>query len=372
MVIQSFSPVLGGAERQVEQLAPLLDERGVDVAVVTRAAPGAPARERRPGLDVRRVPCWRGGAGASVSYTARGTRATVALRPDVIHAHDMLSPSTIALLAGWWLRVPIVVKPLSAGPHGDLARLRTKPFGDRRLALLVSRVAAFACVSDEVECELEACGVPAERRVRVANGVDAERFRPAAPGDPERRAWRERFGVGDGDVLALYCGRFTASKGVDTLVAALREAPVHLLLAGEGEERERLTASAAAAGVGSRLHVLDTISDTAPAYRAADVYVTASRQDGLSNSVLEAMASGLPVVGAPAGGMVELLGGGAAVLLRGHDPVEMAAALARIADDEGERRRLGERARERVMERFSLTATADALAGLYERLVGEG
>src|SRR5436190_23026663 len=106
--IQAFRPVLGGAQRQLEQLAPLLVERGHTLDVVTRGPFRAPAREQIEGATVHRVSAgsgWR----ASLAYSVRGSTRVVRLRPDVIHAHDLLSPSTIALTAHAATRAPIVV-----------------------------------------------------------------------------------------------------------------------------------------------------------------------------------------------------------------------------------------------------------------------
>lgn len=357
MVIQAFAPVLGGAQRQVEQLGPRLERRGVDVTVVTRRPAGTPRRERRPGLAVHRVRTPALPGAASVAYTVGGTGRALAARPDVVHAHDLLSPTTIGLLAAAGRRAPLVVKPLSAGPHGDVARLHTKPAGAARMGALVRRAAAFVCVSDEVEAELLAHGARREQLVRIPNGVDCERFHPGPDG-----TLRERLGVGD-DPLWLYCGRLTAEKRLERLVAALRDAPGHLLLAGEGPREDALRAAARAAGVGERLHLLATVDDTAPLYRAADAYVTASDQDGLSNAVLEAMASGLPVVAAPAGGMRELVRPDTGVLA--GDAAQIAAALERLAADPAARLALGAAARARVERELSIERTADRLAELY-------
>src|SRR5829696_4801306 len=132
MVIQSFLPVLGGAQRQVDLLAPLLQRRGIELTVITRRPAGTARRERRPGLEVRRMPGPDRGAAGSIAYTAGGLMALARLRPDVVHVHDLLSPSTIALLGRPLLRAPVIAKVLSTGPGGDLDRLLTKPLGRTR------------------------------------------------------------------------------------------------------------------------------------------------------------------------------------------------------------------------------------------------
>jgi glycosyltransferase involved in cell wall biosynthesis len=363
MVIQAFAPVLGGAQRQIEQLAPLLAQRGVTVLVVTRRPPGTTAWEARPGLEVLRLGGPPAPTAASVAYSVRGTIASVRLGADVVHAHDLMSPSTIALAARRATGVPVVAKPLASGPHGDVRRLLTKPLGAARLRAMATRFAAFVCVSADIERDLVEHGVPPGRLRRIPNGVDADRFAPGQDG-----TLRARCGIGPGDPVALYCGRFSPTKRLDLLVGALTGARGHLVLAGEGPEEAAIRRAAAAAGVADRVHLLPTVSDPAPLYRAADVYVTASDQDGLSNAALEAMACGLPVVTTGAGGMAELVGDDAGAVVW---PEELGAALSRLLADGDRRRALGRVARERVVRDYSLASTADRLTALY-REVADG
>lgn len=247
MVIQSFLPVLGGAQRQVNLLAPLLERRGVELTAITRRPPGTPRHERRDGLEVRRMPGPARGAAGSISYTAGGALALARLHPDVVHVHDLLSPSTIALASQPLVRAPVIAKVLSTGPGGDLDRLLTKPFGQMRLRMMAKSFSAFLCLSDDVAGELSAHGVDRARLRRIPNGVDTDRFKPVAEG--ERRAERARLGLAGEDTLALFCGRFDPVKRLDVLIDAVARTPsLRLVMAGEGQEEERLRAAVANGG----------------------------------------------------------------------------------------------------------------------------
>jgi glycosyltransferase involved in cell wall biosynthesis len=360
MVIQVFDPVLGGAQRQVERLGPPLARRGVEAHVVTRRVPDTPGFERRPGLDVHRVGRALSGAAASIQYSSLGALTVARLRPDVIHAHDLLSPSTAALIASRGGSTPVVVKVLSAGLGGDIDRLLRKPFGSRRLAAMARRFSAFIALSDEVADELREHGVPEERIRRIPNGVDAEAFRPATP--EERARERVALGVGEDELLAIYCGRFYETKHVDVLIEAARGGDFRLLVYGEGPVEAELRRLA-----GDRVEIREPVRDTAPLHRAADLYLSASEAEGMSGSVLEAMAGGTVVVAAPAPGMEELLGGGAGVITSERTPEAFAQAIAELASAEA-RRPLADAARARVIERYSLDSVADQLAALYREL----
>jgi glycosyltransferase involved in cell wall biosynthesis len=366
MVIQSYRPVLGGAERQLEQLAPSLTARGADVLVVTRRRARTAHREVGPGGRVWRTPTPPGRLGAALGATVAGTAAVLAFRPDVVHVHDLLSPGLIGLAVTSATGVPVVAKPLSAGPEGDVARLLSKPLGRARLRAMGQRFAAFVCVSEAIEQELAEHGVAWPRRVRIPNGVDTDRFRPAAPGEAE--AVRARIGVPVGVPLLLSCGRLTQPKRLDVLVGALRGTAAHLLVVGEGPAAGSSQRAAVAAGVAGRFHLLPAVDDPAPLYRAADVYVSASEQDGLSNAALEAMASGLPLVVAHAGGMPELVRGDAGQLVADRTADAFACAIERLLSDAGSRSDAGQRARRRVLHDFSLTATVSLLWDLYNEV----
>ena len=367
MVLQSYPPVLGGAQRQVRQLAPLLAERGIRVHVITRRVPGTPRHAQEPGATVERlyVPAHR--PSASAAFVVGATRRLLGLRPDVIHAFDLLSPSLAALLAGSITGTPVVAKVLSAGSGGDLDRLRRKRLGPVRSRVIARRFAAWHVVSAEVEAELGELGIDPARFARIANGVDCLHHRP--PDIASRQAARRRLGIGPDEFVTLYCGRFAPVKRLDLLVAAMRHAPGILLLAGDGTEEPRLRAAAAAdPGVAGRIRLLPTVEDPAELYRVADVYASSSTTEGMSNAVLEALASGLPVLANRASGMAELLHGGGGLLVDAERPDELGAALCRLAVDPARRRRLGAAARASVVEHHTLPVVADQLAALYRRL----
>ncbi|MEA2426491.1 MAG: D-inositol-3-phosphate glycosyltransferase, partial [Thermoleophilaceae bacterium] len=326
-----------------------------------------PAFERRPGLAVHRVGRALSGAAASVQYSSVGAFTVARLRPDVIHAHDLLSPSTAALLASRGGATPVVAKVLSAGLGGDIDRLLRKPLGRRRLDAMARRFSAFIALSDEVAAELRDHGVPEARVRRIPNGVDTRVFRPATP--DERARERAALGVGEGDLVALYCGRFYETKHVDVLIAAAHEAPVHLFAFGEGPVRDQLRRLASDPALGGRVQIRDPVSDTARLHRAADLYLSASEAEGMSGSVLEAMAAGTVVVAAPAPGMAELLEGGAGVITADRTPAAFARAIEGLSP--AGRERMAATARERAQARYSIEAVADRLAELYRELAPE-
>lgn len=331
--------------------------------------PAWPARERQRGLDLWRVAASRKPIVGELVWSARAVRTLVRLRPDVIQAHDLSSPASIALVAGGLVGAPVVTKILSTGPEADIDRLLAKPLGRYRLAAAARRVSAFIAVSREVEQELADNGVSAAKIRRVPNGVDAEHFRPARP--TERGAGRDALGLPREELVGLYVGRLDAGKRLDVLLDAWGAVRGHLLIVG-GTEKQRhqrgLSELASNLGPG-RVTFIPDADDPAPLYRVADVYVSASGTEGMSASVLEAMASGLPVVATPAGGMNELLGGGAGVVARDESASALAEGVNELAADADRRERSGRVGRDRVVANYSLEETAERLVALYRELL---
>ena len=338
--------------------------------MVTRRLPDTAARERLDGLDVIRVRVPAAESAASVAYTCGAVAALARIRPDVIHVHGLLSPATIGLIGGAVLRVPVVAKVLSSGPCGSLRRLLNKPFSEARLRAIGRR----ARRGDHAR-RGERARVARPGRARAPARSDPEwRRRERLPPPRARREERLRavLDIPDGP-LALYCGRLERPKRVPELIEAFAAAGAgHLLVVGDGSEHERARALAASPALQGRVIVRPAVEHTAPLYRAADLYLSASVREGMSGSVLEAMASGLCVGAAPAGGMVELLADGAGMLLPADGTAGLATGIRELVLHADHRARLGAAARARVESQYSLERTADRLVALYRRLMTDG
>jgi glycosyltransferase involved in cell wall biosynthesis len=127
-------------------------------------------------------------------------------------------------------------------------------------------------------------------------------------------------------------------------------------------------------GVADRVLFTGERSDTQQLYRAMDLYVSPSRSEGMSNTILEALASGVPVVGTAVGGTTELLkvAGAAGTSVPSEDPGALAQAITHSLDDGRELQGRGEAAREVACRRFSLTRMVDAYAALYHEVARTG
>ena len=144
-----------------------------------------------------------------------------------------------------------------------------------------------------------------------------------------------------------------------------------MLLVGQGPERSRLEALANEQGVGRSVTFLGAVADVADVLRAADVFVLPSVAEGMSNSLLEAMATALPCVASDIGGNQDLLGpGGAGVLVAESTPARWAEVLIDLLNDPDQRNRLATAARRRIDDEFALERVVARYVALYRRLLG--
>lgn len=210
--------------------------------------------------------------------------------------------------------------------------------------------------------------VAPERIEVIRNGVEIP---PAIDAD-ERRAMRVGLLGHDPPTIALFVGRLVALKNVPVLLRALSLVPAitrpHLVLAGEGPMLGELRATAQRLGVAAHAHFLGARDDTASLMQCADVLVLPSREEGLSNVVLEAMAAGCPVIASAVGGNPELVEHArTGLLFPPDDATALAAALVRVACDPDLRLRFATSAGFRARSEFSIETMVRRTIACYER-----
>ena len=248
-----------------------------------------------------------------------------------------------------------------------------------RLYLTVERYLArhgYAVVHVSASQAREAVALglaPAGRSRVLVNGVDAGRVRAAIAREPLARP---ALGL-DQDALVLgTIARFDPVKGLDVLLRAFaqivaRRPNTQLLLVGDGPEAPRLRALAGALGLGDRVVFAGAVPDAARGLPAVDLYVSASRREGLPLALLEAMVCGLPVLATRVPGNVDVVEEGlTGVLIPPGDPDGLARAAVELLEDPARRRALGEAGRERVESQFALSRLLTEMGNLYREAAG--
>jgi glycosyltransferase involved in cell wall biosynthesis/predicted metal-dependent phosphoesterase TrpH len=283
----------------------------------------------------------------------------------------VVSPGPAGVAAALTARV--MELPLVGSYHTELAAYAQLRSGDPRLAMAMEGVlGGFYGACDAVlspsaasDARLYELGVDPRRVGRWDRGVDLERF------DPARRA-DGMFGGPADRINVLYAGRLTVEKGVDLLARAFcaaraRDPRLHLLLAGDGPEGARL-----AGKLGRNATFLGWLAgdELARAYASADVLLFPSRTDTFGQVVLEAQASGLPVVAVRAGGPAELIESGRSGLLCPPDEQVLGAAVAGLAASPAARERLRRGGLASVRSRTWDAALGRLAAGWTRALAG--
>lgn len=367
-LISYFHPFESGAERQALAQGTELVRQGHSVHVVTHAMPGVPRDEDVRGIKVHRwIRSSKRGRLFAVTFVASALQALRRLRAsyDLIHTHQALweAVATGVARCGVVRGAPTVVQPASSGRFGEAEELmRTGGASVWRRLLL--RNDAFVAISADIERQWLDLGVPPKAMTRIASGVDEWHFAPGASSLENVLPPRPRV---------MFTGRLHPQKNLDVLIdawpAVARATAARLILVGHGPERERLEEKARVLGISERVHFLGSVDDPADALRAADLFVLPSVAEGMSNSLLEAMATGLPCVASDIGGNEDLVENESGVLVSTGTAERWAEELVALLGDDDRRRNLGARARSRIEREFALAKVVARYVELYRSLI---
>jgi glycosyltransferase involved in cell wall biosynthesis len=361
---------LGGLERLVLDLARVNVRRGNAVSIVCIEHDGRLADEAREiGAEVVSL---NKGPGRSSQAMADARRLLAELQPDVVHTHQ--------IGALWYLgraARELGIESIVHTEHSNHVKQARSWRGKLRARYLwwsAGRLARrFCCVSDDVAAAVRQWGTVPRRRVSVVlNGIDTERY-----GDrSERPAVRRGLGIADDAVVIGTVGRLAEVKRQDLLVRAVAELrgklpQATLLVVGDGPERERLEALAAELGVASAVKFAGYQSQPERFLAAMDVFALTSRHEALPLSLLEAWATGLPVVSSAVGGIPKVVEHErTGLLFESGDVAGLTASLARLLSDRELAAQLAAAGEREVRENYSLERMADEYERHYAAATG--
>jgi len=342
----------GGLARQAAQ-------RGLTVSVLPMGGP----RDPRVIGPLRRL-LSMGPAGMGGGEAAAGR--SPAARWDVVHTHGMRANLPTRLASRSLRDRPCMFTTVHSDLRLDYASVALARAYDGLDRATVGWVDGIICVSDALKALLIERGYPAKRLITVHSGLEAVGDQVGG----KSRSGRPRIGT---------VARLVAVKDIDLLLEVAgrlrRTHPqVESVVVGDGPERGRLEALAFEMGLTEAVHFTGRLDDAGPTLASLDVYlVTSVFEGGVSMSVLEAMAAGLPVVTTDAGGVAEVVVDGETgyVVSRDQERGALAAALAERAaallSDPGLRARMGAAGARRVRARFTVDQTAALVRRAYER-----
>lgn len=295
MVSHYYPPHVGGVENVVRQEATRLAAAGNQVTVLTSGPRSSESVEE--GVTVVRVGSWNGLEPHGIPFPVPVPTIVAKARrwaqwADVVHVHDSF------YMTSWsgWIGAASTGTPMVATQHVALSEHPVKAVeAIQRMvyALVGKRVVRTAHTVFTINTRgadfARSLGADAEAVRHLPNGVDTELFRPVRPGSDEQSAERAKLGLPEDKVLAFFVGRLLAKKGLEILLEA-RDPAYDLVFAGPGDSE--------VLKCGSDVHYLGSLTpaELAAAYRACDIFVLPTMNEGFPLTVQEAMSSGLPVV----------------------------------------------------------------------------
>lgn len=316
------------------------------------------------------------------------------LRPAIWQGHDYKT-NLLGLLVSRVCSVRLVSMVHGWTVEGRRIRLYYRL--DRLWLRFYERV---ICVSEDLRAECLRWGVRPERCVVIENAIELSEYQRRLPTEEAKR----QLGLDPGALVIGNVGRLSPEKGLMGLVEATAQLqpeaallppqpdllpqeaaqgphpsgqlpretlPVHLVLVGDGPQRQELAALARQRGIADRVHLVGYQADPRPWYEAMDVFVSNSIREGLPNVLLEAMALGVPVAATRIAGVTRLIEPEQnGLLIQPGDQVGLTAAMRRMLGDPALRRRLAEAGRLTVETRYSFQARMAKVAALYDDLLG--
>lgn len=376
MFCDRFFPIIGGTERQAQQIAQrLVQDRNAVFVLTRKVTRELPDKEELNGLPVYRLPL----AGISklseliFSILSMGFLLSHRSRFQVIHFHHISFPVALVLLFCKLIGKKTVIKiPTS----GDLS------LGNPMLKRFTNRVLRGAdrcvCISEEIKSQLLNHRFEETRIVLIPNGVDTQVFAPVTL--EEKEVIRNRLGLPLHKRIVVFTGRLVHRKGLKTLAYAWKQVcqdndDVLLLVLGSGNF-QRDSVEEWLKGYIKAKHLKDCtllvgdVNNVREFLQASDIFVLPSLFEGLPNSLLEAMACGLPIIATNIGGITDVVRDNTdGILIEPGNQEHLQMAITRLLEDPKLAENLGRSARKRIAQEYSLDRTYRKLLTLYSELL---
>ncbi len=362
MITSEFPPTIGGVGSHVYELSRALAALGHQISIVTLPIDGEPEKKVVDGLTVERPSLVKWMPWHDYHLKAYLTKRLRKEHVDVIHVHG---------LRGVWGAsghgVPVV---FTNHTSGFLKRLQGPAWKRWRTLQRIRHVNAIIAPSHELCDAVRSVGYQGPVAF-ISNGVDADKFSPGT--SKLKSVWRD-----DDDVpVILMARRLVEKNGVRYFVQALKHINAlkfKAVIAGDGPERQWMERYVHQHGLSDKVEFLGGVlnSDMPEIYRAADISVLPSLMEATSIAGLEAMATGLPLVGTHVGGIPTLIEDGInGFLVPPKQPEAMAEKLKVLITDSSLRRQMSQSARARVEKHFTWSVIAAETEKVYAKCLAE-
>jgi glycosyltransferase involved in cell wall biosynthesis len=334
--------------------------------------PEWPLAEEIAGIQVHRLPYPKVRLLGLLMLLWRTSRflLTQGRRFHIFHVHTVSALAVLTILMGRLLGKAVILKAVGAWEleQGVLNPARRRQLLYRGILVILRRADVWVAVSEHLRRAIADAGVPPERIVTIPNGVDTVGFAPR----PAREEQEKGTGVAP---QAVFVGRLVKEKGLLVLLQAwvlvmqrIRGAALHVV--GGGPLEDELRALVRHLGIASSVRFHGHQQEVLPFLQAADLFVLPSYVEGLSNTLLEAMAVGLPVVATRISGSEDIVDEGKTGFLvpPGEVPA-LAEAIIALLENPAGAAAMGRQARQRVVQRCGLECVTSSYICLYQQIL---
>lgn len=354
-----------GAEKCIFELSTKLDRRYFDTWVIGLQSGAMVDKLRSHGIAVEVL-----GLKGKWDFPRLGGLIGLLkkMRPDILHTH-LFHADLAGRLAGTIAGVKRIVTTV------HVAEMRFRPWHFAFARLADGLCDKIVCVSKSVrDFHMRRSGLPKNRYLVIPNGVDTAAYQFDAKA---RSAWRGRLGVDDSVTLAVFIGRLDRQKGLDVLLDvmdsfAVGGKEVRFAIAGEGPQKAMLDDFVARRPGRTLATYVGLTDDVRGLLCAADIFVMPSRWEGYGLAMAEAMAAGRACLGTRVPGLMDIVPPDAGILIEPDNPLALAEAIEKLADDVDMRTTLGRAAQNHANKNLDIGRFIRDHESLYaELLTGE-
>jgi glycosyltransferase involved in cell wall biosynthesis len=369
-IIRYFYPFIGGTEKQALALASFLVKKGVNVKIITSRFEGQwPRCEIIDNVEVVRLLSPRIKIWGALTFLLCLAVYLIKNRKhfSLIHTFQIGYTSFVGIFLSILLRKPSIIKLSSSGWGGDVQRARKTPFG-KIFLFMAKKASRVITLSTTIEQELIEEKMDPSKICLVHNGVDLTRLKQIEG----KSQLRKELGIVDKKTI-IYTGRLSPEKGVDFLIRSFSQlnggTDCQLIIVADGPGRENIIRLLDQYQLSKSVILIPEVDEVARYLNAADLFVLPSRFEGLSNSLLEAMACGLPVISTRVGGSIDIIEDGINGLFVDIDNEEqLTRAMSKVFNDSLLAITLGGNARKTIEASYDLNKIADKYLELYKEL----
>lgn len=370
MLISSFYPLVGGAERQAQRLSKELVEQGHEVTVFTRMPELEISRvEFIDGIKIVRLKVFKKGKLTPISYLIKVLYNIWKCRKniDVIHAHSLSATGYTAALASFLFRKPSISKIAGGGNKIGCEAKRMYIAGGlkrNRINFMKKHLSKFIAISEAINSDLSEIGVPENKIELIPNGIKVNT-------ELAVNETKEELGMARNKKIFLYAGRLELVKGIDILLKAwentssIFKESSQLIILGEGAyeiEKDKFDNSISFLGATNMVNSY---------LQKSDYFILPSRYEGISNSLLEAIINKVAVIGSDAGGNTDILNENTGFVFESENHAQLSRILNNTLLDNLDVQEKVNNAYEYVKENYNLTEVTAKYEELYKDLSNE-